>query len=413
MSVPEAKYDILGIGNAIVDVIARADDDFLVKQDMRKGGMSLIDEARAQSIYDAMGSAVEISGGSAANTMAGLASLGRRAGFVGKVKNDDAGREFSKTYGPFFVYANRYQGAATDPTDKVTEALWRSRGAILLDDIGPAILVTHGDGEIFARVTAEARPALVKGAVKVESMQPSREWIAKAVDPLAPAPAEGLGRLVQGEGARHGPGRVVRLVPRRAEQHVQGVADDLGHQREAESGSFGFRGHERIEQMRAEFFRDAAAVVLDRNDGLAAVHGQAQAQASVLLGVLGGVVQDVADDLHQPLPVAHDEGRPGRDLRVQAVAPCLDQRRHLLDRLVQFVHGVGVLARGRVAIPGHLATGVGQLDQHPLGHLGARPVRHGMHASHRVVHMLAVVERFLVRPVPAREELRVLLLNVR
>ncbi len=89
------RYDVLGFGNAIVDVIARADDDFLVRQQMRKGGMSLIDEARAQAVYDAMGPAVEISGGSAANTIVGIAGFGGRAGFVGKVKDDELGRTFA------------------------------------------------------------------------------------------------------------------------------------------------------------------------------------------------------------------------------------------------------------------------------------------------------------------------------
>src|SRR5262249_57932049 len=81
---PATRFDVLGIGNAIVDVLARTEDDFLIKQKMHKGGMQLIDEARAQSIYDAMGPAVEISGGSAANTTVGVASLGARAAFVGK-----------------------------------------------------------------------------------------------------------------------------------------------------------------------------------------------------------------------------------------------------------------------------------------------------------------------------------------
>jgi sugar/nucleoside kinase (ribokinase family) len=62
------RFDVLGLGNAIVDVITRADEDFLLEHAMRKGSMSLIDEARAAQIYDAMGPAVEISGGSAANT---------------------------------------------------------------------------------------------------------------------------------------------------------------------------------------------------------------------------------------------------------------------------------------------------------------------------------------------------------
>jgi sugar/nucleoside kinase (ribokinase family) len=90
-----SRYDVLGIGNAIVDVIARAEDDFLVAQGMHKGGMALIDEARAQAIYAAMGPAVEASGGSAANTIVGVASFGGRAAFVGKVKDDELGKTFA------------------------------------------------------------------------------------------------------------------------------------------------------------------------------------------------------------------------------------------------------------------------------------------------------------------------------
>jgi adenosine kinase len=88
------RYDVLGIGNAIVDVIARAEDDFLIKQNMQKGGMALIDEDRARAIYQAMGPATESSGGSAANTIAGVASFGARAAFVGKVRNDGLGGVF-------------------------------------------------------------------------------------------------------------------------------------------------------------------------------------------------------------------------------------------------------------------------------------------------------------------------------
>jgi len=92
---PSAQYDVLGIGNAIVDVIARTEDDFLVKQAMNKGAMALIDEPRAEAIYAAMGPAVEISGGSAANTIAGVASFGARAAFIGKVKDDQLGKSFA------------------------------------------------------------------------------------------------------------------------------------------------------------------------------------------------------------------------------------------------------------------------------------------------------------------------------
>src|SRR5258706_13412319 len=89
------RFDVLGIGNAIVDVIARTDDAFLAKHQMGKGPMRLIDEAQAAGLYDAMGRAVEVSGGSAANTIVGAASLGARAAFIGKVKDDELGRVFA------------------------------------------------------------------------------------------------------------------------------------------------------------------------------------------------------------------------------------------------------------------------------------------------------------------------------
>ena len=89
------RYDVLGIGNAIVDVLARAEDDFLRQQEMTKGAMALIDESRAKAIYDAMGPATEISGGSAANTIVGVANFGAKAAFIGKVKDDELGKVFS------------------------------------------------------------------------------------------------------------------------------------------------------------------------------------------------------------------------------------------------------------------------------------------------------------------------------
>src|SRR5438046_6346856 len=90
-----AKYDVLGIGNAIFDILVQTDERFLGRHGMIKGGMSLIDEARAASIYRDMGPAVEMSGGSAANTIVGVASLGARAAFIGKVKDDELGRVFA------------------------------------------------------------------------------------------------------------------------------------------------------------------------------------------------------------------------------------------------------------------------------------------------------------------------------
>ena len=90
-----APLDVLTLGNAIVDVLAQTDEAFLVQQGVRKGAMQLIDEARAEHLYEVMGPATVISGGSGANTAVGVASLGAAAGFIGKVRNDGLGALFN------------------------------------------------------------------------------------------------------------------------------------------------------------------------------------------------------------------------------------------------------------------------------------------------------------------------------
>lgn len=91
----EPAYDVVAIGNAIVDVLASADDAFIASEAMAKGGMRLISADEARALYGKMGPAREISGGSGANTIAGLASLGRRCGFIGQVADDQFGRVFT------------------------------------------------------------------------------------------------------------------------------------------------------------------------------------------------------------------------------------------------------------------------------------------------------------------------------
>jgi sugar/nucleoside kinase (ribokinase family) len=90
-----AKYDVLGIGNALFDILVRADESFLAAHGMAKGAMALIDEAQAIAIYKDMGPATELSGGSAANTIVGVAELGARAAYVGKVKDDQIGKLYT------------------------------------------------------------------------------------------------------------------------------------------------------------------------------------------------------------------------------------------------------------------------------------------------------------------------------
>lgn len=87
--------DVVGIGNAIVDVLVQADEAFLAAHGLSKGSMALVDEQQAEQLYDAVGPGLETSGGSAANTLAGIAQLGGRAAFIGRVRNDQLGGIFS------------------------------------------------------------------------------------------------------------------------------------------------------------------------------------------------------------------------------------------------------------------------------------------------------------------------------
>jgi sugar/nucleoside kinase (ribokinase family) len=95
LSGPMPATDVLALGNAIVDVIAHTDDRFLAARKLRKGAMQLIDEPRAEELFAAMGPTTIVSGGSAANTAVGVASLGARAGFIGKVRDDELGRLYA------------------------------------------------------------------------------------------------------------------------------------------------------------------------------------------------------------------------------------------------------------------------------------------------------------------------------
>ena len=91
----DKSYDVVGIGNAIVDVLVQADDDLIANFELTKGTMALVDEAQAERLYASVGQGLETSGGSAANTLAGVAQLGGRAGFIGRVRNDQLGGIFS------------------------------------------------------------------------------------------------------------------------------------------------------------------------------------------------------------------------------------------------------------------------------------------------------------------------------
>jgi sugar/nucleoside kinase (ribokinase family) len=121
----DAAIEVLGIGNAIVDVISNADETFLAEHGMNKGGMALIDEAQASTIYDAMGPGIEASGGSAGNTIAGVASFGGKAAFIGKVRDD--------TLGAIYRHDLRSMGVRFD-TPVATSGASTARCLVLVTD---------------------------------------------------------------------------------------------------------------------------------------------------------------------------------------------------------------------------------------------------------------------------------------
>ncbi len=115
---PGPTYDVVGIGNALVDVISNEDDRFLADQGLVKGSMVLIDEDRATDLYESMGVGTEMSGGSAANTVAGVASFGGRAAFVGTVRDDELGQVFAHDLGSNHVAFPAKPAADGPPTGR-------------------------------------------------------------------------------------------------------------------------------------------------------------------------------------------------------------------------------------------------------------------------------------------------------
>lgn len=150
-------YDVVAIGNAIVDVLAFCDDRFIGEQEMRKGTMQLIDAARAEQLYAAMGRAAEVSGGSAANTLAGMADLGAKTAFIGKVNADELGRifrhdmnaigvEFTTPDATKSVPTARCLIAVTPDGQRTMNTFLGAAGEMYVEDVDTALV---GNAKIF------------------------------------------------------------------------------------------------------------------------------------------------------------------------------------------------------------------------------------------------------------------------
>ncbi len=173
----DAAFDVVGLGNAIVDVIAPSDDAFIARHGLRKGGMTLADTVASEALYGAMGPATEMSGGSAANTMAGIASLGGRPAFFGRVRDDRLGEVFTHDIRAIGVGYDTPPARNGEPTGRclilVTEDAERTMQTFLgasaqfgPEDVDDAVVrdarVAYLEGYLFD--PAPARAAFYKAA---------------------------------------------------------------------------------------------------------------------------------------------------------------------------------------------------------------------------------------------------------
>lgn len=157
----DTRYDVVGIGNAIVDIIGKCDDAYLEKHGAPKGHMRLVDAGTITTLYDSMGPAIEMSGGSAANTLVGLASFGGDGAFIGKVADDEFGRIFAHDIRAANVAFPAKPVGGKDPT---------SRSLILVTPDGERTMNTFlgistdlDQGEIDADVIAQSKIVYLEG----------------------------------------------------------------------------------------------------------------------------------------------------------------------------------------------------------------------------------------------------------
>ncbi len=114
----DAAFDVLGIGNALVDVLSTEPEDFIDRLGMVKGAMTLIDTERAEELYEALSDKTEMSGGSAANTLSGVASFGGRAAYIGRIRDDGLGKAFSHDLNSLGVHFSSPKATEGDPTGR-------------------------------------------------------------------------------------------------------------------------------------------------------------------------------------------------------------------------------------------------------------------------------------------------------
>ncbi len=171
LDLADADFDVLGIGNALVDVLSTEDDAFIERLGLTKGAMTLIDTDRAEAIYAAMGETTEMSGGSAANTLSGVASFGGRAAYSGRVKDDGLGKAFAHDLNSLGVHFESVRAVEGDPTgrcmivvtpdgERTMNTYLGASATLCADDLDLDLIarakVTFLEGYLFDRPEAKA-----------------------------------------------------------------------------------------------------------------------------------------------------------------------------------------------------------------------------------------------------------------
>jgi len=155
------ELDVVGIGNALVDVLTHAEEGFLAHQSLVKGTMHLVDEPRARELYDAMGPGVEMSGGSAANTVVGVASFGGRAHYVGKVREDQLGEVFAHDLRATGVGYDTPRAADGPPTGRCLILVTPDAQRTMSTFLGASVRL--GPGDIDRSLISRARILYLEG----------------------------------------------------------------------------------------------------------------------------------------------------------------------------------------------------------------------------------------------------------
>lgn len=179
----DQPLDVVGLGSSLVDVLSTVEDQVIEQLGLERGTMQLVDLARAEGIYSAMGPTVEVSGGSAANTIAGVAALGGAAGFVGKVADDDFGQVFTHDIRAGGV---EFHAIVDDPSDG-EEVRGTGRCLVLVTGDAERTMATHlgvattvGPGDVPTELIARAEVLYLEGYLW--DMGPAKQAMRRAVE---------------------------------------------------------------------------------------------------------------------------------------------------------------------------------------------------------------------------------------